>query len=66
MGKALFDAVVACANEQQAKRLEWQVLEWNAAAIGFYEKLGARVSADWLNGRLTREQLTSWTQIPSP
>ncbi|MEC7694383.1 MAG: GNAT family N-acetyltransferase [Bacteroidota bacterium] len=65
VGKALFDAVVACANEQQAKRLEWQVLEWNAPAIGFYEKLGARVSADWLNGRLTREQLTSWTQIPT-
>ena len=61
VGKALFNEVVAVAQRRNAHRLEWQVLDWNAPAIGFYERLGASVSSDWLNGRLTRTQLDSWT-----
>ena len=61
VGKALFDEVVAVAQRRNAHRLEWQVLDWNAPAIGFYEKARGSVSSDWLNGRLTRTQLDSWT-----
>ena len=60
-GKNPFRWVVAVAQRRNAHRLEWQVLDWNAPAIGFYERLGASVSSDWLNGRLTRTQLDSWT-----
>lgn len=60
VGKALFNKVVEVAQRRDAHRLEWQVLDWNAPAIGFYERLGATVSTEWLNGRLTRAQLDSW------
>ena len=32
-------------------RLEWQVLEWNAPAIDFYQRLGARPMAGWTHYR---------------
>jgi GNAT superfamily N-acetyltransferase len=32
-------------------RLEWEVLEWNAPAIDFYERLGARPIAGWTKYR---------------
>lgn len=38
-------------------RLQWQVLDWNEAAIDFYGSLDAVVDRSWLNGKLTRTQL---------
>jgi len=35
-----------------AGHMEWQVLDWNAPAIGFYESLGARLVPQWVNCRL--------------
>ena len=32
--------------------MEWQVLDWNAPAITFYESLGARLVPQWVNCRL--------------
>ena len=32
-------------------RLEWEVLEWNAPAIDFYQRLGARPMAGWTHYR---------------
>jgi GNAT superfamily N-acetyltransferase len=32
--------------------MEWQVLNWNAPAIAFYESLGARLAPQWVNCRL--------------
>ena len=57
VGKALFHAVARRAVEMNAQRLEWQVLEWNEPAIGFYKHLDASVEHTWLNGRLTKSQL---------
>jgi hypothetical protein len=37
--------------------MEWAVLDWNAPAIGFYERLGARLRKDWILTRLTGEDL---------
>lgn len=57
VGKALFLAVAhACARANYG-RMEWQVLEWNEPAIGFYKSLGAELDPEWLNGKLTREGL---------
>lgn len=33
-------------------RLTWQVLDWNAPSIAFYESLGARTLAEWESMRL--------------
>ena len=60
VGKALFRAVVEHALRADAQRLEWQVLDWNEPAIGFYKRLDASIEHSWLNGRLTRKQLESW------
>lgn len=60
VGKALFHEVVQAARRHRAQRLEWQVLDWNAPAIGFYQTLNASLSSTWLNGRLTRDQLDAW------
>jgi GNAT superfamily N-acetyltransferase len=57
IGKKLFDAVVKTAAEMKVKRLEWQVLEWNQPAIRFYEKLNANFDSEWINCKLTGEEI---------
>ncbi|MEI6764341.1 MAG: GNAT family N-acetyltransferase [Bacteroidota bacterium] len=57
IGKTLFDAVVMKAKEFGAKRLQWQVLNWNEPAIGFYKKYNASMDETWLNGKLTEKQI---------
>ena len=37
--------------------LEWQVLDWNAPSIAFYQSLGATPVKDWLTYRLEGEAL---------
>lgn len=59
-GRLLFEAVVAEARRTGAQRLKWQVLDWNEPAIAFYQKLGAELDAEWLNGNLSAEQLASF------
>lgn len=60
IGAQLFEAVVAIAKERNSARMEWQVLEWNEPAIGFYKKYNAELDGEWLNGKLTREQIQSY------
>ena len=51
IGQVLFDMVVAVAKENKVARMDWQVLNWNNAAINFYKKNNADLSDEWLNGR---------------
>lgn len=53
IGKALLTHLAKIAHERGAGRLEWSVLDWNAPAIGFYEKMGAKVLPDWRICRVT-------------
>jgi len=57
IGSALLKEVITIAKAQNAARLEWQVLDWNKGAIRFYEKVGATLDNEWINARLTREQM---------
>ena len=41
--------------------MEWQVLDWNAPAIAFYESLGARLVPQWVNCRLEGDALEKLT-----
>src|SRR5690606_32822000 len=52
VGGKLFDRVVEEGKKQGAKRMDWQVLEWNTSAIEFYNKKGALLDDEWINGRL--------------
>ncbi|WP_114782848.1 GNAT family N-acetyltransferase [Botryobacter ruber] len=61
IGKQLFDAVAREAQETGAKRFAWQVLEWNEPAISFYRKIGASLDNEWINCRMTEEELQEYT-----
>jgi GNAT superfamily N-acetyltransferase len=56
-GKALLAALARIAERRGCGRMEWAVLDWNTPAIGFYERLGARLRKDWILTRLTGEPL---------
>jgi len=47
LGSALLEAVVTYGKKQGVKRICWEVLDWNEAAISFYEAKGAKVMRDW-------------------
>lgn len=47
VGTALLDEVVKYAANKGAKRINWEVIDWNDPAIKFYEKKGAKVLRDW-------------------
>lgn len=57
LGTRLFDAVVQVAREKKVRRMEWQVLEWNEPAINFYKKYNAILDPEWINGKLSYNQL---------
>ena len=57
-GKALLVHLAQLAVARDCGRFEWAVLDWNAAAIGFYQSLGATVLPDWRITRVTGEALT--------
>lgn len=57
VGEALLSRVGRIAVERDYGRFEWSVLDWNANAIRFYEKMGATVMPDWRICRVTGEAL---------
>jgi GNAT superfamily N-acetyltransferase len=57
IGLALLRAVAGIAVASGCPRLDWNVLDWNASAIGFYERQGARLLPDWRICRLEGEAL---------
>jgi GNAT superfamily N-acetyltransferase len=57
IGKALLTRVAAIAVAEGCSRLQWDVLEWNAPAIGFYEQMGATMLMDWRTMRVIGEAL---------
>jgi GNAT superfamily N-acetyltransferase len=57
IGKLLFEAVIMKCKETGAKRMQWQVLDWNTPAINFYKKYNALLDQTWMNGRMTEEQI---------
>jgi len=47
LGTDLLAKVVQYGHEIKAKRISWEVLDWNEPAISFYERKGAKVMRDW-------------------
>ena len=56
-GGALVRELAALTLQRGCARLEWAVLDWNAPAIGFYDRLGASSVDDWRLRRLDGEAL---------
>jgi GNAT superfamily N-acetyltransferase len=58
VGGELLSWLARTAIERGCGRLEWAVLDWNEAAIGFYHKLGAVVKDEWKTCRLAGTALS--------
>lgn len=57
IGRAFMRHLARAAVERGCGRFVWQVLDWNAPSIAFYESLGAKVLREWLTCRLEGEAL---------
>ncbi|MGZ3862026.1 MAG: N-acetyltransferase family protein [Bacteroidia bacterium] len=62
LGSKLFNEVARVAKQQKVRRMEWQVLEWNVTALDFYKKYHANLDDEWINCKLTFDQLQSFNQ----
>ncbi len=52
VGTALMDGLVAAAAAGGLHGISWQVLNWNADAMKFYEKWGTRFDPQWVNAAI--------------
>ncbi|RMG79887.1 MAG: GNAT family N-acetyltransferase [Bacteroidetes bacterium] len=60
IGKKLLQTVIRKAQKEKVRRLEWQVLDWNEPAINFYKKFQTRFDDEWINCKLTYDQLQNF------
>lgn len=58
-GKLLLTSLAAVALDRGFHRLQWNVLDWNAPAIEFYERLGAQMLPEWRTCRVEGEGLAN-------
>jgi GNAT superfamily N-acetyltransferase len=63
--RALLIHLGRLAKEKGCARFEWRVLDWNEAAIRFYEELGATVLPDWRVVRVTGAALDQLADLAS-
>ena len=47
IGYGLYSEIIRRGKLENVRRIEWNVLDWNAPAIDFYKKSGAKVLEDW-------------------
>ena len=52
LGRLLFEAYIKEAKVQGARKLKWQVLDWNESAKKFYRLYETRFSSGWENGTI--------------
>jgi GNAT superfamily N-acetyltransferase len=64
IGRRLLIELARIAVERGCGRFEWSVLDWNAPAIEFYKRLGARPLDDWTIFRMTGDALTQLAGSP--
>jgi GNAT superfamily N-acetyltransferase len=56
-GRALLTSLAQRCVAEGLGRLDWSVLDWNASAIGFYDRIGAEDLGDWRLRRLSGDAL---------
>ena len=57
IGEAMLRELAQLAVRRGCGRFEWSVLDWNAHAIRFYERMGATVMPDWRICRVAGDAL---------
>ena len=63
LGRALLAELARIAHDRGCARFEWSVLDWNAPAIAFYERLGATLLPDWRIARVTGTEIARLANI---
>jgi GNAT superfamily N-acetyltransferase len=66
VGAALLRHVAEITIERGGTRLEWVVLDWNASAIGLYQRVAAKLLDDWRVYRLDGEALAQVAEGVKP
>lgn len=66
LGRALLVRVAQIAVERGCARFEWQVLDWNEPALGFYRSLGARALGEWVPMRVDGDALAKLARLDAP
>ena len=57
VGSKLFEETIKICKSESMNGMFWQVLDWNKAAIKFYKKYNSNISSNWLNGKLTKNDI---------
>ena len=65
IGRRLLTELARIAVERGCGRFEWSVLDWNAPAIEFYKRLGAKPLDEWTIFRVTGGALTELAGGPT-
>ena len=58
-GLALMSRLAQRCRDEDLRRLEWQVLDWNAPTIAFYDRLGATAKTEWITRSLSGAALAA-------
>jgi GNAT superfamily N-acetyltransferase len=58
-GLALMRRLAQRCRDEDLRRLEWQVLDWNAPTIAFYDRLGATAKSEWITRSLSGDTLAA-------
>lgn len=60
LGRRLLNEVLREAAKAGVNQIRWQVLEWNEPAIAFYKKAGVQLDAEWINCKMSKEQIRDY------
>jgi GNAT superfamily N-acetyltransferase len=66
IGMAFMRELAKISMTEGATRFQWNVLDWNAPAIAFYERLGARLLPEWRVCRLDGRALSGFAAADEP
>ncbi|HMO48536.1 MAG TPA: GNAT family N-acetyltransferase [Rubrivivax sp.] len=57
IGQAMLEHLAELAKQRGCGRFEWSVLDWNAGAIRFYQRMGATLLPEWRLCRVSGDAL---------
>ncbi len=63
IGKALLQGLARRCIDEGLRRLDWQVLDWNAPSIAFYESIGASARREWISERVSGDALKRLAEV---
>ena len=60
IGRKLMDAIFRETIDQKCRGIQWQVLDWNKPAIEFYNKYNPWNDPEWINCRMSLQQIEDY------